>query len=586
VTRSHVWPLTLESSVPTLSDQCATQVDFCSIRRRLDELAASRNYDLKKDLMQAWRVVAWGMRIKLSAIWVLLIVTPAVVAISVLVRLNPNAPEPPSRFGEPLVGWPVAADFVVALLIPLCIDFVGRCLCLAAPVENRMQPVLSVAFQAAGMSGMLLIVSVESLFAGPAILWTIAMQLISASLFSGFLADLCASIELDKLSEEVAALRERVGKTTFAAAGSLLFAMLVAVPLLVLAFFLGRWVSAAGFLVVLMYPAFLMVKSIILYRSIVQSVLLWLVKLGEAQLDIATSTGQDAIGVIEAAIVPETQRAAEPIAMPQPGGSEHARSADTAVLNSVEEQLASLGLLEMDPTEAHRWRLLSLGLLLKEGAIWILLALPLVAIVLRIDSPPLLALFALVPDAVGRLLCSYAPAPNRTDLLVSILAQIVGLTILIAASLFDSYLAIAGILVAVVLQYVAAIFFVRFLRHLAGALGIKVVQSPVLELRERLVALSTHVVLFVGISFALITIAALMTLIAGLLTYGIGFYLGYVAIIPLTFILGPYMLFVLGLSLQMLYFYDTTLRQIRNRLQTIATHERKRRKQQDRRAAD
>lgn len=97
-------------------------------------------------------------------------------------------------FGEQMAWWPVASDFVVALLIPLCIDFVGRCLCLAAPVENRMQLILSVAFQGAGVSGMLLIVSVESHFAGPAILWTVTMQMISARLFSGFLADLCASI--------------------------------------------------------------------------------------------------------------------------------------------------------------------------------------------------------------------------------------------------------------------------------------------------------------------------------------------------------------------------------------------------------
>lgn len=537
--------------------------------------------------MQAWKVVAWGMKIKLIAVWVLLIVTPSVVAISVFVRLNQDSPEPPSRFGEQMAWWPEAADFVVALLIPLCIDFVGRCLCLAAPIENRMPPILSVAFQAAGVSGMLLIVSVESHFAGPAILWAVTMQLISARLFSGFLADLCASIELDKLSDEVAALRERVVKATFAAAGSLLFAMLVAVPLYVLAFFLGMWVPAVGFLVVLVYPAILMVKLIILYRSIVQSVLLRLAKLGEAKVDVDTSIRQYANGVIEAVIIPETQLAAEPIATPRRGGSEHERSADArgkepflqstaatpaVVLNSVEDQLATLGLLEMHQTEAHRWRMLSLGLLLKDGAIWILLALPLVAMVLRIDSPSLLALFALVPDSVGRLLCSYAPARNRTDLLVSIIAQIVGLTILIAASLFDSYLAIVGILVAVVLQYVAAIFFVRFLAHLAGALGIKVVQSPVVELRHRLVALRAQVMLFVGISCALIFTTALMTWMVALWTYGLGIYLGLVAIIPLSFILGPYLLFVLGLSLQMLYCYDTTLRQIRNRLQIIEAH--------------
>jgi hypothetical protein len=494
--------------------------------------------------MQAWKVVAWGMKIKLIAVWALLIVTPSVVAICVFVRLNRDAPELPSRFGEQVAWWPLAADFVVALLIPLCIDFVGRCLCLAAPVENRMQPILSVAFQGAGVSGMLLIVSVESHFAGPAILWTVTMQLISARLFSGFLADLCASIELGKLSDEVAALRESVNKATFAAAGSLLFAMLVAVPLVVLGFFLGMWVPALGFLVVLMYPAILMVKSIILYRSIVQSVLLWLAKLGEAKVDVDTSVGQDADGVIDAVVV----------------------------LNSVEDQLASLGLLEIHRTEAHRWRMLSLGLLLKDGAIWILLALPPVAMVLRIDSLPLLALFALVPDLVGRLLCSYAPARNRTDLLISIIAQIVGLTILIAASLFDSYLAIAGILVAVVLQYVAAIFFVRFLAHLAGALGIIVVQSPVVELRDRVVALRAQVMLFVGISFALIFPVALMILWVARWTYGLGLYLGYPAIIPLSLVLGPYLLFVLGLSLQMLYCYDKTLRQIRNRLQIIEVH--------------
>lgn len=100
--------------------------------------------------MQAWKVVAWGMKIKLIAVWALLIVTPSVVAICVFVRLNQGAPELPSRFGEQMAWWPVASDFVVALLIPLCIDFVGRCLCLAAPVENRMQPILSVAFQGAG----------------------------------------------------------------------------------------------------------------------------------------------------------------------------------------------------------------------------------------------------------------------------------------------------------------------------------------------------------------------------------------------------------------------------------------------------
>jgi len=495
--------------------------------------------------MQAWKVVAWGMKIKLIAIWALLIVTPSVVAICVFVRLNQDAPEPPGRFGEQMAWWPLASDFVVALLIPLCIDFVGRCLCLAAPVENRMQLILSVAFQGAGVSGMLLIVSVESHFAGPAILWTVTMQLISARLFSGFLADLCASIELGELSDEVAALRESVGKATFAAAGSLLFAMLVALHLVVLGFFLGMWVPALGFLVVFLYPAILMVKSIILYRSIVQSVLLWLAKLGEAKVDVDTSVGQDADGVIDAVVV----------------------------LNRIEDQLASLGLLEIHRTEAHRWRMLSLGLLLKEGAIWILLALPPVAMVLRIDSLPLLALFALVPDLVGRLICSYAPARNRTDLLISIIAQIVGLTILIAASLFDSYAAIVGILVAIVLQYVAAIFFVRFLAHLAEALGIIVVQSPVVELRDRLVALRAQVMLFVGISFALIFPVALMILIIGLKTYGLGFYLvGFVAIIPLSIVLGPYLLFVLGLSLQMLYCYDKTLRQIRNRLQIIEAH--------------
>ena len=493
--------------------------------------------------MQAWKVVAWGMKIKLIAVWALLIVTPSMVAICVFVRLNQDAPEPPGRFGEQMAWWPVASDFVVALLIPLCIDFVGRCLCLAAPVENRMQLILSVAFQGAGVSGMLLIVSVESDFAGPAILWTVTMQLIAARLFSGFLADLCASIELGKLSDEVAALRERLGEATFAAAGSLRFAMLVAVPLVVLGFFLGMWVPALGFLVVFVYPAILMVKSIILYRSIVQSVLLWLAKLGEAKVDVDTSVGQDADGVI-----------------------------DAVVLNSVEDQLASLGLLEIHRTEAHRWRMLSLGLLLKDGAIWILLALPLVAMVLRIDSLPLLALFALVPDLVGRLLCSYAPARNRTDLLISIIAQIVGLTILIAASLFDSYAAIVGILVAVVLQYVAAMFFVRFLAHLAEALGIIVVQSPVVELRDRLVALRAQVMLFVGISFALIFTVALMILWVASWTYGFGLYLGYPAIIPLSLVLGPYLLFVLGLSLQMLYCYDKTLRQIRNRLQIIEAH--------------
>lgn len=500
----------------------------------------------------------------------------------------------PSRFGEQMAWWPVASDFVVALLIPLCIDFVGRCLCLAAPVKNRMQPILSVAFQGAGMSGMLLIVSVESHFAGPAILWTVTMQLISARLFSGFLADLCASIELGKLSDEVAALRESVGKGTFSAAGSLLFAMLVVVPLFLLAFFLGMWVPAlgmwvpaVGFLVVFIYPAILMVKSIILYRSIVQSVLLWLAKLGEAKVNVDTSVGQDADGVTDAVVIPETQLAAEPIATQRRGGSGHERSADArceesflqstvvtpaVVLNRVEDQLASLGLLEIHRTEAHRWRMLSLGLLLKDGAIWILLALPLVAMVLWIDSLPLLALFALVPDLVGRLLCSYAPARNRTDLLISIIAQIVGLTILIAASLFDSYAAIVGILVAIVLQYVAAIFFVRFLAHLAGALGIIVVQSPVVELRDRLVALRAQVMLFVGISFALIFTVALMILWVASWTYGLGLYLGYPAIIPLSLVLGPYLLFVLGLSLQMLYCYDKTLRQIRNRLQIIEAH--------------
>ena len=536
--------------------------------------------------MQAWKVVAWGMKIKLIAIWVLLIATPSVVAISVFVRLNQNAPESPGRFGEQMAWWPVDADFVVALLIPLCIDFVGRCLCLAAPIETRMQLILSVAFQAAGMFGMLLIVSVESRFAGPAILWTVTMQLISARLFSGFLAELCDSIKLDKLSDEVAALRERVGKATFAAAGSLLFAMLLAVPLYVLAFFLGRWVPAAGFVVVLMYPAILMVKLIILYRSIVQSVMLWLAKLGEAEVDVVV---QDANGVIDTVVIPETQLAAEPIVAPRRGGSEHERSAHARgkelflqstvatpaiVLNSVEDQLASLGLLEMHQTEAHRWRMLSLGLLLKEGAIWILLALPLVAVVLRFNSLPLLALFALVPDSAGRLLCSYAPARNRTDLLVSIIAQIVGLTILIAASLFDSYLAIVGVLVAVVLQYVAAIFFVRFLAQLAGALGIKVVQSPVAELRDRLVALRSQIMLFVGNSCALIFTVAFITQIFA--PYGLGIYLGLVASIPLSFILGPYLLLVLGLSLQMLYCYDTTLRQIRNRLQIIETHKMRR----------
>lgn len=230
--------------------------------------------------------------------------------------------------------------------------------------------------------------------------------------------------------------------------------MLVAVPLVVLGFFLGMWVPALGFLVVFLYPAILMVKSIILYRSIVQSVLLWLAKLGEAKVEVDTSVGQDADGVIVTAVV----------------------------LNSVEDQLASLGLLEIHRTEAHRWRMLSLGLLLKEGAIWILLALPPVA------------------------------------------------------------------------------------------LGIIVVQSPVVELRDRLVALRAQVMLFVGISIALIFPVALLILIIGLRTYGLGFYLGFVAIIPLSFVLGPYLLFVLGLSLQMLYCYDKTLRQIRNRLQIIEAH--------------
>lgn len=524
------------------------------------------------------------MRLKLVALWALLIATPAVVAISVFLRLNQNAPAQASSLGVSTMAWPVASDFVVALIIPLCIDFVGRCMCLGTPTRLRAPLILSIAFQATGIIGMLMILIADSRLSALAILWVVALQLLSANLFSAFLADLCNGIKLDALQRKIETLQQQIRKTTFACAGSMLYAMLIACPFMVLALVIGPWALAIGSAVVLLYPALMMIKSIILYQSITQAILVSLEQLGGATVIAAPSANQDHSAVIEASIVtpsPLAEESANLVDGIAPENSLLARtvagecSSESTTSNNrpdnAENRPAILDAEKINAQDAGMWRLFHLGVLLKASTIWLLLALPLVALVLQIDSPLLLALIALVPDFAGRILCLYAPVGDRSSLRYSITSQALALFILVVTNLVEPSLTVFAIVVAVVLQYLAANYFVRFLGQVTQTLGIEVTQPPLMELRDRLVALSKQASGFVVVTLALfLALALLLFATAATTPYGLGALLiAPFTLIPLTVILGPYLLFLLGLTLQMLYAYDTSLRHIRIRLRKI-----------------
>lgn len=113
-------------------------------------------------------------------------------------------------------------------------DFVGRCMCLSAPISSKLTIALSVVFQAFAFVGVIsfgLIGGIEGTTAG--ILIAVILQTVSAALFTQFLQ--AAGVELGRpdVTKRAASLNWRIVYSLIATSGLGLFVLIAACLVLV-----------------------------------------------------------------------------------------------------------------------------------------------------------------------------------------------------------------------------------------------------------------------------------------------------------------------------------------------------------------
>lgn len=192
---------------------------------------AFRKHDSNMPAHSPWKMVAWGLTLKLVAMWMML---PAV--------LIPLA-------------VPTHLGIFFAALLPLSIDLTGRCLCAGAPVAERLPLRLSIAAQTCGVLGL----SAMSAFLGLVgvvlgLMWAVVLQFAAAKWFIKHLSAIAVRIGQPTIAVGLERLRQRLVTTTLSVYGSGVTALLV----ISIAVFFGLMAYGIG-LVITLPVAFLVV---------------------------------------------------------------------------------------------------------------------------------------------------------------------------------------------------------------------------------------------------------------------------------------------------------------------------------------
>lgn len=184
--------------------------------------------------------------------------------------------------------------------------------------------------------------------------------------------------------------------------------------------------------------------------------------------------------------------------------------------------------------DSSRWACAALGLRIKWIALWVLLISPLLVLVGSLVGMPILwatgaALFAsFLVDAAGRLCGLATPTVRRWPILLSAAAQSSGLVVAAALVILlydDSYSIAIGVSLAalalIFAQVVAAYLFTVYLADVAERLGEPQWAERSNQLRSKI---SKNIAAASGMTSVAIMLG-MLTLIAGVVTCGIGFYI-------------------------------------------------------------
>lgn len=111
---------------------------------------------------------------------------------------------------------PTVARRLAVLLMPLVIDFIGRCCCALIPARRRESLIVSIGFQGAGLIGLIACslwpgLDIAGLVVG--VLWAVLMQVLAAVLFTNFLRHLVEEFHDPRLDERVQRLHASLRET-------------------------------------------------------------------------------------------------------------------------------------------------------------------------------------------------------------------------------------------------------------------------------------------------------------------------------------------------------------------------------------
>lgn len=124
--------------------------------------------------------------------------------------------------------FPVASGMLIAVAIPLVVDFIGRCWCFQAPVTEKLPIKVSILAQGIGILGFVLFVVTLS-FTGVVLgmLWLGIFQVSAAKWFVKYLRIVALQLDQTHIAAELDQLRQRLIATTLSTYGTLFLAIVV-----------------------------------------------------------------------------------------------------------------------------------------------------------------------------------------------------------------------------------------------------------------------------------------------------------------------------------------------------------------------
>ncbi|MCC6509952.1 MAG: hypothetical protein IT423_12670 [Pirellulaceae bacterium] len=167
--------------------------------------------------------------------------------------------------------WPTYLGLLTMALVPLLIDFVGRCYCAQAPVEDALPIRLSILAQFTGILGL----TIASIWAGlggvlVGLIWAAVCQFSAAKWFIKHLRAIALSIDQPAIAVGMDQLRQRLLATTMSAYGS----GAIAIVVLSCAVVFGIMAYGIGLLITLPL-AFLMLMPVVMSTMVLYFLMLY-----------------------------------------------------------------------------------------------------------------------------------------------------------------------------------------------------------------------------------------------------------------------------------------------------------------------